>query len=118
MAHAEYIHCMMPSASIITSSSYDRTPVQVTDEELAKRQTDKVARKAIRDALKQRQAFGTLLTIHQLMESGLTAKDACDAVDITTRTRRNWLERYADEWEDWLKEQEMSKEIEGEKEPS
>ncbi|ARN66370.1 Phage protein [Vibrio vulnificus] len=118
MAHAEYIHCMMPTASIITSSSYDRTPVQVTDEELAKRQTDKVARKAIRDALKQRQAFDTLFTIHQLMGSGLTAKDACDAVSITPRTRRNWLKQYAEEWEDWLKEQEMSKEIEEEKEPS
>lgn len=52
------------------------------------------------------------------MGSGLTAKDACDAVSITPRTRRNWLKQYAEEWEDWLKEQEMSKEIEEEKEPS
>ncbi|MDC5703800.1 hypothetical protein OPW41_16055 [Vibrio europaeus] len=118
MAHAEYIHGMMPTASINTSSSYERIPVQLTGEELAKRQIVKVAQKAVRDARKQQQVFNTLSTIHQFMESGLTAKDACEAVNITPRTRRNWLKQYAEEWEDWLKEQEMSKEIEGEKEPS
>ncbi|MGC9462531.1 hypothetical protein [Vibrio genomosp. F10] len=118
MAHANYIHCMMPTASINTSGSYERVPVQASVEELAQRQVDNAARKAVKDAHKQTSDFSTLFTIHKLLESGLTAKDACKAMDITPRTRRNWLSKYGDDWTDWLAEQELSLELEEETEPS
>ncbi|EMK3391810.1 hypothetical protein V8065_004817 [Vibrio parahaemolyticus] len=118
MAHAEYVQCMMPSASINTSSSYQRAPTQASTEEIAQRLTDKASRKAIKGAEKQKRDFSTLFIIHQLIEGGQTAKNACEAMGITPRTRRNWLEQYGEDWTNWLAEQELSKELEGEKELS
>lgn len=118
MAHAEYVQCMMPSASINTSSSYQRVPTQASTEEIAQRLTDKASRKAIKGAKKQKRDFSTLFIIHQLIEGGQTAKNACEAMGITPRTRRNWLEQYGEDWTNWLAEQELSKELEGEKELS
>ncbi|ELB2101524.1 hypothetical protein NB612_16870 [Vibrio parahaemolyticus] len=118
MAHAEYVQCMMPSASINTSSSFQRVPTQASTEEIAQRLTDKASRKAIKGAEKQKRDFSTLLIIHQMIEGGQTAKNACEAMGITPRTRRNWLEQYGEDWTNWLAEQELSKELEGEKELS
>ncbi|MBM4835389.1 hypothetical protein HYO57_12180 [Vibrio parahaemolyticus] len=118
MAHAEYVQCMMPSASINTSSSFQRVPIQASTEEIAQRLTDKASRKAIKGAKKQKRDFSTLFIIHQLIEGGQTAKNACEAMGITPRTRRNWLEQYGEDWTNWLAEQELSKELEGEKELS
>lgn len=108
----------MPSASINTSSSYQRVPTQASTEEIAQRLTDKASRKAIKGAEKQKRDFSTLFIIHQLIEGGQTAKNACEAMGITPRTRRNWLEQYGEDWTNWLAEQELSKELEGEKELS
>lgn len=118
MAHAEYVQCMMPSASINTSSSFQRVPTQASTEEIAQRLTDKASRKAIKGAEKQKRDFSTLFIIHQMIEGGQTAKNACEAMGITPRTRRNWLEQYGEDWTNWLAEQELSKELEGEKELS
>ncbi|CAE6916140.1 hypothetical protein ACOMICROBIO_NCLOACGD_02452 [Vibrio sp. B1ASS3] len=118
MAHAEYVQCMMPSASINTSSSFQRVPTQASTEEIAQRLTDKASRKAIKGAEKQKRDFSTLFIIHQMIEGGETAKNACEAMGITPRTRRNWLEQYGEDWTNWLAEQELSKELEGEKELS
>ncbi|HCE4654634.1 TPA: hypothetical protein NGT07_000430 [Vibrio parahaemolyticus] len=118
MAHAEYVQRMMPSASINTSSSFQRVPTQASTEEIAQRLTDKASRKAIKGAEKQKRDFSTLLIIHQMIEGGQTAKNACEAMGITPRTRRNWLEQYGEDWTNWLAEQELSKELEGEKELS
>ncbi|WP_180820150.1 hypothetical protein, partial [Vibrio parahaemolyticus] len=83
MAHAEYIQRMMPTASINTSSSYQRVPTQASTEEIAQRQTKKAARKAIRDAEKQKHVFNTLFIIHQQLKGGRTAKSACETMGIT-----------------------------------
>lgn len=118
MAHAEYVQCMMPSASINTSSSFQRVPTQASSEEIAQRLTDKASRKAIKGAEKQKRDFSTLFIIHQMIEGGQTAKNACEAMGIIPRTRRNWLKQYGEDWTNWLAEQELSKELEGEKELS
>lgn len=112
MAHAEYIQRMMPTASINTSSSYQRVPTQASTEEIAQRQTKKAARKAIRDAEKQKHVFDTLFIIHQQLKGGRTAKSACETMGITPKTRRNWLKHYGEDWTTWLAEQELSKELE------
>ncbi|OCH28930.1 hypothetical protein A6E12_08620 [Aliivibrio fischeri] len=118
MAHAEYIHNMMPTASINTDGSYERVPSQATEEEITLRQTNKSTRKAIKDAQEQIQKFSILYSIYSLMKDGLTANIACDCFNITARTRRNWLKRYGDDWTNWLTEQEMSLELERETEAS
>lgn len=110
MAHAEYIYNMMPMASINTDSSYERVPNHLSEEELTQRQVDNSIRKAEKCAQKQIDDFDVLYAIYQLMENGLTAKSACEQLNITARTRRNWLKQYGDDWINWLTEQEMSSE--------
>ncbi len=118
MAHAEYIYNMMPMASINTDSSYERVPYHLSEEELIQRQVNNSIRKAEKCVQKQIHDFGILYAIYQLMENGLAAKSACEQLNITARTRRNWFKRYGDDWTNWLTEQEMSLELERETEAS
>ncbi|TVO39057.1 helix-turn-helix domain-containing protein [Vibrio algivorus] len=111
MAHAEYIQRMMPMASINTSFSFQRIPPQINATENARRLTAKATRKAQRDAKNQKFHFDILFIIHQYIDNGLNIKEACEAVGITPRTRRNWIKQYGNDWISWLEEQELSNEL-------
>lgn len=42
------------------------------------------------------------------MERGLTTKDACEVVNITSKTRSNWRKQYGEDWISWLAEKVLS----------
>ncbi|MEZ9369891.1 hypothetical protein AB4140_13830 [Shewanella sp. 10N.286.51.B2] len=101
MAHALYLQSKMDGATIDTSMSFTRKKVTVSADELTKRQVQKEANKAIKNAAKQAERFKILTTIELLNADGMSLKEACSINQIDPKTRRNWIKMYQQDWDDY-----------------